>query len=430
MVDEYETRVVNEEILKKMELKNRYSWIRANMMPLLEDYEMKFFDKVSRFCLKMEKECNHAKDDVYTWIPKFGAEGYVTRMCNFPEVDLDWGEEAGMTYEMMRNLCVDMFDPQFNMGMGATVLAVNPVRAHNEGRSICLEALKDMVSGKEEGAILITEPERGSDSLHPLTSTVEDGEGGFVVNGEKAFNTNAPRSKWLVLYGTTDPSNEAESPQNMTQLLIQVPSDGLTIERVVIPWVPKLWLGKETLVDVKVPADQVLGGVGKGRDYQFEGLVPERMGIAILDASECWGALAYAGLYTNMRMQFGKPILTLQGAGFTLCEWWAKTSNYTQGVLRFAEQYDGKMKKYNGELPKMVSQALVAAASQMKYEGAALAERVCYEMANLMGGAGVCDNTLMRDYLGVSRIQEIVGGSRQIQLYVMSMSQRQLFKMI
>jgi alkylation response protein AidB-like acyl-CoA dehydrogenase len=58
-----------------------------------------------------------------------------------------------------------------------------------------------------------------------------------------------------------------------------------------------------------------------------------------------------------------------------------------------------------------------------------LAERISYEAANLMGGAGVCDNTLMQELLGVSRIQEVIGGTRQIQQYVMSMSLRSLFKM-
>ncbi|GAH83694.1 unnamed protein product, partial [marine sediment metagenome] len=60
---------------------------------------------------------------------------------------------------------------------------------------------------------------------------------------------------------------------------------------------------------------------------------------------------------------------------------------------------------------------------------AKLSAEICYESANLMGGAGLCDNTLMQDLLNMSRIAEIVGGSRQIQNYVMSMAMRQLYKM-
>lgn len=45
-----------------------------------------------------------------------------------------------------------------------------------------------------------------------------------------------------------------------------------------------------------------------------------------------------------------------------------------------------------------------------------------------MGGAGLSDNTLMHDLLNISRIQEIVGGSRQIQLYIIANSLSSIFK--
>ncbi len=424
----FETQVINEEILKNLSLKKRYAWIRANLMVVITDEEINFFDEVSRFCLRMEKEVNHWKDDVYAWIPRFGEKGYINRSRNYPEIGVEYGDQVGLTFDLMRYLAIDSFDPQFNMGMGASVLAINPVKAHHENRPICLEALKDMITGKSAGAILITEPERGSDAVHQLTRVTATEDGGLLIDGVKAFNTNAPKARWLVGYGTEDPQ-AADSGNRIAQYLIRMPDPGVTIERIYIPWVPKLWLGKETLTHVQVPKDQVLGGIGKGRDYMFEGLVPERVGIAMLNTCQTWGALAYASLYANMRLQFGKPILTLQGAGFTICEWWARAANFFQSVLRFCEQYDIKMKKYENNLPPSLNQALVASASQLKFEGAQLAERVCYEMANLMGGAGVCDNTLMQDYLGVSRIQEVVGGTRQIQEYILSMAQRQLFKM-
>ena len=426
--DTFQTQVVNEEILKNLSLKKRNAWLRANLMTVLDEQEIGFFDEVSRFTLKMEKEVNHWKDDVYTWIPKFGEKGYVCRNQNYAEVGVDWGDLAGLHIELMRNLAVDLFDPQFNMGMSATILAINPIKAHHENREVCLQALKELITGKAVGAILITEPERGSESTRPLTKTDPQADGSFIVNGVKAYNTNAPKSKWLVLYGAPDPSSP-DTPNQMTQLLVQIPQSSIKIERVNIPWVPKLHLGKETFTNCRIPKDQVLGGIGKGREHQFEGLIPERLGIAMSNVSECWGALAYASLYSSMRQQMGKPILMHQGVGFLLCEWWAKTANYFQGLLRFAEQYDVKMKKYNNELPAALKGGLLFSVAQLKYEGASLSDRVCYEMANLMGGAGVCDNTLMQDLLGVSRIQEIVGGTRQIMFYLLTSGQRQLFKM-
>ena len=98
-------------------------------------------------------------------------------------------------------------------------------------------------------------------------------------------------------------------------------------------------------------------------------------------------------------------------------------------MLKFCEAFDEKYEKFGGEIPKNISQAMVASASQFKYHISNLAKQTCYECANVMGGAGLCDNTLMHDYMNISRIQEIVGGSRQIQQYIMSMSLRQLYKM-
>jgi alkylation response protein AidB-like acyl-CoA dehydrogenase len=215
----------------------------------------------------------------------------------------------------------------------------------------------------------------------------------------------------------------------MAQFLINSEWDGLQIERVNIPWVPKLFLGKETFTNLRVPKEYILGPVGKGREHLFEGLVPERISIAIMGVSQCWGALAHAVIYSNLRKQFDQEILKFQGVGFLLSDLWARTTNLTLGLLKFCETYDEKFDKFGGEIPKNISQAMVASASQLKYHAAKMSKKVCYECANLMGGAGLCDNTLMHDYLNISRIQEIVGGSRQIQKYIMSLSLRTLFKM-
>jgi alkylation response protein AidB-like acyl-CoA dehydrogenase len=215
----------------------------------------------------------------------------------------------------------------------------------------------------------------------------------------------------------------------MAQFLIDTSWEGFNCERVYIPHVPKVWLGKERLENLRVPKEYVLGGVGKGREHLFEGLVPERIGIAIDCVAQCWNALAHASIYANNRKQFNQEILKFQGVGFLLTDMWARLTNTTLGLLMFCKNYDNKVEKFGGKLPKNISQAMVASASQFKYHTAKLSAEICYEAANLMGGAGLCDNTLMQDLLQMSRIAEIVGGSRQIQTYILSMAMRQLYKM-
>ena len=423
----YMTQAINDEILEKLSLKNRYSFLNTNLTAILESKDFNFLKKIQKFCMRFEKKNNvtHAPDeDIYSWIPAFGAEGYITRAHSFEMCDVNY-ENYGVTAEFMRCLAIDFFEPQFALAGGATVLAINPLYEHHENIPIRLEVLKKFVIGEDIGAILITEPERGSDAVHMLTTCDDQGDGSFLLNGEKIYNTNAPKSGHVVAYATAEKNNG----NTMAQFLIDTSWDGWKCERVNIPYVPKVWLGKETLTNLRVPKEYVLGGVGKGREHLFEGLVPERIGIAIDCIAQCWNAVAHAAIYVNNRKQFDQVVLKFQGVGFLLTDLWARLTNVTLGLLMFAKNYDSKMEKFGGKLPKNISQALIASASQFKYHAAKLSAEICYEAGNLMGGAGLCDNTLMEDLVNMSRIAEIIGGSRQIQNYVMSMSLRQVYKM-
>ncbi|MHA1479667.1 MAG: acyl-CoA dehydrogenase family protein [Promethearchaeota archaeon] len=423
----YVTQAISDEILEKLSLKNRNSFLNTNLTAILEPKEFNFLKKVQKFCQRFEKknEITHGPDeDVYDWIPAFGAEGFLTRSHSFDMVDVNYAD-YGLTMELMRNFALDFFDPQFCMASGATILAINPLFEHHENVPIRLEVLKKFVTGETPGAILITEPERGSDAVHMLTTCDEQPDGSFLLNGEKIFSTNAPKAGYVVAYATAEQNNG----NTMAQFLIDTSWEGWKCDRVFIPYVPKVWLGKEWFNNLRVPKDYILGGVGRGREHLFEGLVPERIGIAIDCIAKCWNAIAHAAIYVNNRKQFDQMILKFQGVGFLLTDLWARLTNVTLGLLMFCKNYDSKMEKFGGTLPKNISQALVASASQFKYHVTKLTAEICYEAANLMGGAGVCDNTLMQDLLNISRIAEIIGGSRQIQNYVMSMSLRQVYKM-
>ena len=422
------TQAVNDEILAKMSLKNRYSFINNNLMAILSPEQFNFLKKIQKFCMRFEKKngiTHGPEEDPYDWIPAFGAEGYITRAHNFEMIDVNY-DYTGSVAEFLRVLAVDSFDTQFCMASGATILAINPIYEHHEEVPERLEALKDLVTGESAGCICITEPERGSDAVHQLTTCDEQEDGSFLLNGQKIYTTNAPKSKWSVAYATAEKNNGSL----MAQFLINTSWDGWKCERVGIPYIPKVHLGKETFENLRIPKEYVLGGVGQGREHLFEGLIPERIGIAQGAIAQCWGAVSHAAIYANMRKQFDQEILKFQGVGFLLTDLWARTTNLTLGILKFCESYDQKMEKFEGDIPRNISQAMVASASQFKYHCCNLSKEVCYEAANLMGGAGLSDNTLMQDYVNVSRIQEIVGGSRQIQQYIMSLALRQLFKML
>ena len=417
---------IDDEILEKMSLKNRYKFLNNNLLSVIKPEHFNFLKKAERFYMKFEEKNNIThNEDFYTWIPELGKEGLVTRVSNFEDLGVGY-KEHGMTVEFMRVLVTDFFDPQLAMGMGASVLCVNPLFLHNEGVEIRLRALKEIVTGEKIGCICITEPERGSDAVHMLTTCDEQDEGGFLLNGEKIYQTNGPVADWAIVYACS----EKDKGNTMGQFLVNTSNDGWSVERINIPWAPRIYIGKETITNLNVPKDCVLGSPGIGRDHLFEGLNLERLGIVILNLAEAWNAISYATIYANMRKQFNQEILKFQGVGFPLTDLWAKTMSLTLSTMHICQLIDEKMEKFGNNLPKEFNLSLMATMSQMKYQSAKLSERVCYGCANIMGGAGVCDNTLMHDLLGISRIQEIGGGTRQIQQYIMSMALHQLFKML
>ena len=136
----YISQAINDEILGKLSLKNRYAFLNTNLMSVLGQEEFNFLKKVQKFCIRFEKKNNiiHGPDeDVYEWIPAFGEEGFLTRAHPFEMIDINYPEH-GATIEFMRNLAVNFFDPQFCLAGGATVLAVNPLHDHHEN-SRCKE---------------------------------------------------------------------------------------------------------------------------------------------------------------------------------------------------------------------------------------------------------------------------------------------------
>jgi len=300
-----EVQCIDDEILEKMNLRTRYNFLNNNLMSILKPKNFSFLKKVQKFFIRFEEKNNIThNEDCYEWIPAIGEAGFVTRINNFSELDLNF-EPYGMTAEFMRCLATDFFDPQLTMAMGASILVVNPIMLHHEDVDVRLKALRELVTGKKVGCICITEPERGSDAVHMLTTCDENEDGSFTLNGEKIYQTNGPKADWAVLYA----AKEANNGNTMAQFLIDTSWEGWEVERLNIPWTPRVHIGKETLTNLRVPKEYVLGGPGLGREHLFEGLNLERLGIVILNVSEAWNAISHAAIYVNMRRQFDKEVL-------------------------------------------------------------------------------------------------------------------------
>ncbi|MBD3351434.1 MAG: hypothetical protein GF364_08100 [Candidatus Lokiarchaeota archaeon] len=409
----FETQVLNNDVLSNLNLESRYKFLNINLASILNSEEMEFLREIEEFCLEYEKKVNHT-EDLYEWYPDFGRKGYICRVHSFEEFDMDQSP-YGLTADLVRHFGIEFFDTQFSWSIDASVLCLNPLHEHHDNVDVRVKALKELANGEAVGCVCITEPERGSDATHQLTVSKKTDDG-FIINGVKAFNTNAPKSKYAIVYATAEQNNS----KLMTQSLVEFPSDNVKIERVYIPAAPRVHLGKETFTNHLVPKRYIMGDIGQGRTHMFEGLVLERVGIAMCNIVQSWNALTHAAIYSNMREQMGKKIIRHQGVGFTLVDLWARTVNLTRSILDVCRSYDKTHAKFNGDIPPQMQRDFVTSASQLKYHCAQANVNTVYECMNLMGGAGVCDNLMIYDILGSSRVQEIVGGTRQIQQYIMA----------
>jgi alkylation response protein AidB-like acyl-CoA dehydrogenase len=420
------TQLLADEILDAMNLQRRYNIFNNSMMFLLDDESKTLAEELQSACLEQEEKIGgisgHNNANIYDWMPWAGKHGLINRTNEYPHRD---DLKIGMKAEILRQWTMDIFNPQFSLAAGASVLAINPIAAHHKERSGLKQDLVDLLDGKKIGCICITEPTRGSDAVNMIVKAEKSGED-ILINGIKCYNTNSPVADIAVVYAvynTDDPRGTMVQGVSHKEW-----AKGFKAERIGIPSVPHIHIGKTIFEDAHIPADYITGDNGKGYEILFEGLVPERIGIAGLNVGQMWGAFTLASIYSTLRKQFKQKILLHQAVGMSvLAKYQSRLMVATMSLLKLAEVYDEK-KEELADIPPTMN-PLVAYASQLKEYTSVLYHDLAYELMHSMGGTGVTDQTLMPQYQGVSEIAEVVGGTRNVQFLISSRGINTMVKM-
>ena len=178
--------------------------------------------------------------------------------------------------------------------------------------------LPKLFAGEVRMAIAISEPEAGSDIGAMRTFAQRDGDE-YVVNGQKLWATGAGAKNTVMnVYLKTD--REKNYREGMSLLLIDNDTPGVQLRK--LDMLGRRCTGTYEVFfnDVRVPADRIVGGEGKGWDCVLSGLQMERVCSA---AGSCGGAQAAFELalnYAKERVQFGRPIGTNQSIAHTLAD--------------------------------------------------------------------------------------------------------------
>lgn len=177
--------------------------------------------------------------------------------------------------------------------------------------------LEKMRTGAALGAFCLTEPGVGTDAAAIGTTARRDGDG-WVIDGEKAWVTNAAAADLFSVYAQTDPG---AGSAGIAAFLVERGTPGLTVEPAYrMLGCHSMGAGGVTLKACRVSAEAVLAPPGAGFRAAMGGIDLAR----VLLSAMCCGALR-SGLdiavdYTAERRAFGQPLLEFQGLQWMLAD--------------------------------------------------------------------------------------------------------------
>jgi len=265
--------------------------------------------------------------------------------------------------------------------------------------------LPKCASGEWSPAFALSEPEAGSDPAAMRTSAVPDGEE-WVINGQKAWITNATIADFYVVFATTDRENRRTSA-----FVVEKDRPGFDPgqleHKLGIKGSPT---GSPSFTDVRVPHENLIGEEGKGLHVALGTLERTRLGAAAQAVGIAQGATDYANEYAKERIAFGKPINQLQAIQFKLADMEAGTAAARELLYKACSMADRP--KRPADLGKWTSMAkLIASDNAMK---------VTVEAIQVLGGYGYVNEYPLERMMRDAKITQIYEGTNEIQRVVIA----------
>jgi alkylation response protein AidB-like acyl-CoA dehydrogenase len=173
------------------------------------------------------------------------------------------------------------------------------------------------VLGKTLLCIGNTESGAGSDSAN-IAMQAKKVDGGWVLNGAKAYVTNGFISDFAILTAVSDPDSERNS--RISMFLVDLHSEGVSRSKLNKQvWVPSD-LTRIQCSNVFVPEDHLVGERGRGLQQVLSIFTHSRVIISALTLGTAFGAFELAIAHGKKRKLFGRSILDQQGKAFELAD--------------------------------------------------------------------------------------------------------------
>jgi alkylation response protein AidB-like acyl-CoA dehydrogenase len=250
------------------------------------------------------------------------------------------------------------------------------------------------------GSYALSEQGSGSDAF-ALAARAQRKDGGWSLEGRKLWITNAAESSLFIVLANADPS---QGYRGITAFLVERDFPGFSVGKKE----DKLGIRASStceliLEDCRVPAENVLGEVGKGYKIAIETLNEGRIGIGAQMLGIAQGAFDYALGYIRERKQFDRPIADFQGVQFQ--------------YARMATEIEGaRLMVYNAARLKDAGRPFVKEAAMAKLCASEVAERSASLAVELLGGVGFTKDYPVEKFYRDAKIGKIYEGTSNMQL--------------
>ena len=258
--------------------------------------------------------------------------------------------------------------------------------------------LKPLVEGKGRSAFFMTEPAdedgAGSDPSMMKTTCRPDGNH-WVINGRKKFITGADGAIVGIVM--------ARSDDGACMFVVDLPDPAIRTTRVLDTMDDSMPGGhaEVNIVDLRVPADQMLGQSGEGFKYAQVRLSPARLSHCMRWHGAAQRAHEIATDYANRRRAFGKILIDHEGVGFMLAENLIDLKQAELMIDWCADVLDtGSLGTSESSMAKVaVSEAL---------------SRVADRCVQVMGGTGITRDTMVEKFYREIRAFRIYDGPTEV----------------
>ena len=267
--------------------------------------------------------------------------------------------------------------------------------------------LPKVASGEAMFSYALSEREAGSDAASMRTRAVAH-DGGWVLNGQKSWISNAGASQYYTVMAVTDPDAGAHG---ISAFVVHGDDAGFSLGT------PERKMGihgsptREILFDnCWVPGDRIIGEPGTGFRTAMATLDHTRITIGAQAVGIAQGALDVATAYAKDRIQFGRPIASFQAIQFMIADMAMEVTAARQLMYAAA----AKSERGDADLSFFGAAAKCFASD--------VAMKVTTDAVQALGGAGYTRDWPVERYMRDAKITQIYEGTNQVQRIVMAKS--------